>query len=67
MIPVAHNAGRFWGRRRFRKVPGTVLLRAGAPIPSEGKSPEALLAEVERWIRATQAELDTARSGLAER
>ena len=58
VVPVAHNAGRFWGRRRFRKTPGTVLLRAGAPIPSEGKSAEQLLAEVETWIRTAQAELD---------
>ena len=58
VVPVAHNAGRFWGRRHFLKTAGTVRLRAGAPISSEGKSPEELLAQVESWVRNNQADLD---------
>ena len=57
VIPVAHNAGRFWGRQALLKRPGTVEVRIGPPIPSEGKSPEALTREVEAWIEEQMAEL----------
>ena len=33
VIPVATDSGRYWGRRAFRKVPGTIRLVIGAPIP----------------------------------
>lgn len=57
VVPVAHNAGEFWGRRVFLKRAGLVRMRIGDPIPSEGKSPEALIAEVEAWIEGQMEEL----------
>lgn len=50
VVPVAHNAGRFWGRQALFKQPGTVQVRIGPAIPSKGKSPEELTREVETWI-----------------
>lgn len=32
ILPVAHDAGRYWGRRAFLKRPGTIQLCIGAPI-----------------------------------
>lgn len=60
VVPVAHNAGRFWGRRRLAKSPGTVRLRVGEPIASAGKTAEQLMAEVESWIRGACADIDQA-------
>lgn len=38
VLPMAHNAGRFWPKNRFIKEPGVVELRIGAPIDVAGKS-----------------------------
>lgn len=57
VVPVAHDAGYFWSRRAFLKVPGTVQLVVGEPIPSVGKTAGQLITEVERWIEAKVLEL----------
>ncbi|MBF0109680.1 MAG: 1-acyl-sn-glycerol-3-phosphate acyltransferase [Magnetococcales bacterium] len=36
IVPVAHNAGRFWGRRAFLKKPGVIDVRIGYPIQTAG-------------------------------
>ena len=40
VIPVAHNAGMFWGRNAFTKRPGTIRVVIGKPIASTDISPE---------------------------
>ena len=35
VIPVATNSGLFWGRRAFRKCPGTIQIVVGPTIPPE--------------------------------
>ena len=62
VIPVAHNAGQFWGRRSFVKQPGEVVMRFGAPIEVADKTPSEIIAEVEQWIEAAVAEI----SGITE-
>jgi 1-acyl-sn-glycerol-3-phosphate acyltransferase len=52
VIPVAHNAGEFWGKNAFLKRPGTITLSIGQPIPSAGKKSSELNHEVEAWIEA---------------
>lgn len=52
VIPVAHNAGEFWGKNAFLKRPGTITLSIGPAIPSQGKKTSELNQEVERWIEA---------------
>lgn len=52
VIPVAHNAGEIWPRRGFRLNRGTIRVRIGAPIPSEGRRADELMAELEGWIEA---------------
>ncbi len=50
VIPIAHNAGVYWRRRGVKKYPGTIEVRVGAPIPSEGKKAQEIIQEVEKWI-----------------
>ena len=50
VIPVAVNSGECWPRRAFLKRPGLITVSIGPPISPEGKSPEQLGREVERWI-----------------
>lgn len=50
VVPVAHNAGRLWGRNAFVKRPGTIILSIGAPIATQGRKADAINAEVEAWI-----------------
>jgi 1-acyl-sn-glycerol-3-phosphate acyltransferase len=35
VIPVSTDSGRFWGRRAFRKRPGTIRIVIRAPIPAQ--------------------------------
>lgn len=52
VIPVAHNAGEYWGKNAFLKRPGTITLSIGPAIPSQGKKTSELNREVESWIEA---------------
>ena len=63
VVPVAHNAGRYWPRHGFRKRPGTIRLVIGRPVPTAGRRPDAVLEEVKTWIETTTARLDEARGG----
>src|SRR5690348_12507502 len=52
IIPVAHNAGDFWRRNAFLKYPGTVQVRIGKPVYSNGRHPEDVNKEIQDWIEA---------------
>lgn len=45
IIPVITDSGRFWGRRAFRKTPGTIRIALLPPIPPGGRR-EILMAEL---------------------
>ncbi len=52
VVPVAHNAGKFWGRNAFLKYPGTITMSIGKPIdPTELKT-EEINRQVEEWIES---------------
>lgn len=57
VVPVAHNAGEFWPRRQFLKLPGTVVVRVGPPIDTAGKSADQVLAETKQWIETNMLEI----------
>ena len=59
VVPVAHNAGRFWPRNSFLKYPGEVRVRIGPPIESTGRDPETINAMAEEWIETQQKSLDS--------
>ncbi len=52
VVPVAHNAGLYWGRNAFTKRPGEIRVVIGEAIDSDGQTPEMLNAKVEAWIEA---------------
>lgn len=57
IIPVAHNAGVFWGRRGVKKYPGTIQVMIGPAISTSGKKASQIMREVEDWIETRQEEL----------
>lgn len=59
VVPIAHNAGYFWGRRSIRKTPGTIDLIIGPTISTAGRSAAEINAAVEDWIESTVASLPT--------
>ena len=52
VIPVAHNAGRFWPRRGWLKHPGRIQVAIGPPIDAAGRDPRELNEEVRHWIES---------------
>jgi 1-acyl-sn-glycerol-3-phosphate acyltransferase len=50
VIPVATDSGLRWGRRAFRKIPGTIHLRLKEPI-APGAGREALMSRLEAAFR----------------
>lgn len=52
VVPVAHNAGRLWGRNAFSKHPGLITMSIGAPIPTAGRKADEINAQVEQWIES---------------
>jgi 1-acyl-sn-glycerol-3-phosphate acyltransferase len=57
VLPVAHNAGRLWGKNAFMKYPGEVSVIIGAPISTAGRKPAEVNAEAEAWIEGHMADL----------
>ncbi|SDX15722.1 1-acyl-sn-glycerol-3-phosphate acyltransferase [Thiocapsa roseopersicina] len=57
VVPIAHNAGFFWGRRSILKTPGTIDLVIGPTIPTVGRSAAEINAAAEEWIESTVASL----------
>lgn len=52
ILPMVHNAGDCWPARSMLRLPGTIHLRIGAPIPAAGRPPKQLTREVRDWMRA---------------
>lgn len=58
VIPIAHNAGRFWPRRKFIKQPGTVKMVIGPLIETKGRTAEDVTQQVKKWIEDTIEKID---------
>jgi 1-acyl-sn-glycerol-3-phosphate acyltransferase len=58
VIPVAVASAKCWPRKAFIKRPGIVDVSIGKPIPSEGRTPDELMREVEAWIEGEMHRLD---------
>lgn len=57
VLPVAHNAGRYWRPRDWRKYPGTIEVHIGPLITSHGKTATALNQEAREWIAAEATQM----------
>ena len=51
VVPVAHNAGVFWPKRGFLKLPGVIDVCVGQPIEATGMKTRELNTAVETWIK----------------
>ena len=58
LVPVAHDAGRYWPRRGWRKPPGTIRVVIGPPVSAAGRDPREVNQEVQAWVEATVARLE---------
>lgn len=57
VVPVAHNAGRFWRKNSILKYPGVIQVVIGQPIDTTGLKPDAVNKQVEEWIEAEMLQL----------
>lgn len=60
IVPVAHNAGRYWPSRKFIKYPGVIHMVIGAPIDTTDRDSKELTEQVKHWIEEEVARLDRA-------
>ena len=51
-VPVAHNAGEFWGKNCFVKNPGLITVSIGTPIDPADKTADQITTLAEQWIEA---------------
>jgi 1-acyl-sn-glycerol-3-phosphate acyltransferase len=58
VLPVAHNAGKFWPRRHWLKKAGTIQVVIGPPIETIGRDPRSVNSDVQTWIETNQKALD---------
>ena len=58
VVPVAHNAGKYWRKNAFIKQPGTIQVVIGTPIETAGLKPDQVNKQVEAWIETTMSTLD---------
>ena len=54
IVPVAHNAGRFWQRNSLWIKPGKIVCKFGPIIDIDGKTDEQLTEEIKQWIVAQE-------------
>ncbi len=57
VVPVAHNAGKLWGRKAFIKRPGVITMSIGAAIVADGLKADEINRRVEQWIESEVARL----------
>jgi len=57
VLPVAHNAGKFWGKNAFIKRPGTIIMVIGAPIETAGLKVDEINRLTEDWIEGEMVKL----------
>ena len=51
IIPVCHNAGKYWINRSFKKKAGTISVIIGKPI--SGNNPKDLTERAQSWVSKT--------------
>ncbi|MDP8566752.1 lysophospholipid acyltransferase family protein [Methylophilus aquaticus] len=57
VVPVAHNAGRYWRKNSILKYPGVIQVVIGKPIETSGLKADAVNKLVEDWIEAEMLQL----------
>ncbi len=50
VLPIAHNAGYYWGRRSLIKKPGLITFSVGKPIETNNKNAQEINKAAQSWI-----------------
>lgn len=58
VVPIIHDAGIYWPGKSFAKLPGTVQVHVGEPIPVEGRSVDEIHADMVAWLERHMDELN---------
>ncbi|MDQ2780496.1 MAG: 1-acyl-sn-glycerol-3-phosphate acyltransferase [Pseudomonadota bacterium] len=58
IVPLAASSAKCWPRKSFLLRPGVIDVSIGPPIASQGRRPDELMREVERWIEAEMRRID---------
>jgi 1-acyl-sn-glycerol-3-phosphate acyltransferase len=58
VVPIAHNAGKLWGRNSFMKHPGVITMSIGPAIDPAGLKAEEINRRAEEWIEAEVARIN---------
>ncbi len=58
VVPVTHNAGKFWPKKAWIKRPGTIRMVIGEVIDVEDKTPDEINRQVYQWMAHHLSELD---------
>ena len=58
-LPVAHDAGKCWGKNAFIKQPGLITVSVGRPVSPEGLSASELNQRIEDWIESEMPKLSS--------
>jgi len=66
IVPVAHNAGDFWQRRKITKRPGVVRFCIGPAIDASSQSPEETNLLVQNWIENKMYEISSVYQNVAK-
>ncbi|MBL1276526.1 MAG: 1-acyl-sn-glycerol-3-phosphate acyltransferase [Ectothiorhodospiraceae bacterium] len=57
VVPVAHNAGEFWGKRSFIKRPGTIQVIIGEAVQTKDRKAADINTQVNRWMTLALSEI----------
>jgi 1-acyl-sn-glycerol-3-phosphate acyltransferase len=59
VLPIAHNAGYFWGRRSLIKKPGLITFSVGRPIETKNKNAQEINQAAQSWIEEEISKMTT--------
>ena len=68
VLPVAHNAGEFWPKLGWAKIPGTIQVVIGPLMHAQGSGPRAIAELNDRafnWVEQTQRRLSGVETQVA--
>lgn len=60
VLPIAHNAGKYWPKEGWLKHPGTIQVIIGPPLSAEGTGPRAIAELNDRayaWVEQAQQQI----------
>jgi 1-acyl-sn-glycerol-3-phosphate acyltransferase len=58
IVPVAHDAGRYWPRRGLFKKSGRIRVVIGPAIDAKGADPREVNERAQAWIESTLRSLE---------